>query len=165
MSGGHYKQCLIAHKLMFEALSRFKMISFLTWLSASEHRDKQDVKNFLKLAALHRTVVAQNVISYCTDDILLNQCSDSLKILLQNNTTFAKLYDEFVAHGSKTSGTFAMWSQYIADVQTLLWYVTAEKNTDWPEHLNCVKEILCYAFAYDHQNYSRCGPVYEAEMS
>ena len=38
MSDGHYKRCLIAHKLMFEALSRFQMKSFLTWFSANEHR-------------------------------------------------------------------------------------------------------------------------------
>ena len=68
--------------------------------------------------------------------------------------------NECVAHGCKASGTFAMWCQYIADVHTLLRYVTIEKNANWPEHLTCVKEILCCAFAYDHQNYNRhsvCG--------
>ena len=31
-------------------------------------------------------------------------------------------------------------------------------------HISAFAEMLCYAFAYDHQNYSRWGPVYIAEM-
>ena len=31
-------------------------------------------------------------------------------------------------------------------------------------HISAFAEMLCYAFAYDHQNYSRWGPVYITEM-
>ena len=31
-------------------------------------------------------------------------------------------------------------------------------------HISVFAEMLCHAFAYDHQNYSRWGPVYIAEI-
>ena len=50
------------------------------------------------------------------------------------------------------------------DVELSLNYIKAERIPDWQLHLACCADIISYAFAYDHQNYARWGPVYLAEM-
>ena len=39
--------------------------------------------------------------------------------------------------------------------------MAAEQIPNWNQ---CFADILCYAFAYDRQNYARWGPVYLFEM-
>ena len=55
-------------------------------------------------------------------------------------------------------------NQYIKDIDLALAYIEAETIPCWEQHLKTFREILCYAFAYDRQNYARWGPVYLAEM-
>ena len=50
--------------------------------------------------------------------------------------------------------TFYLWNEYIIDVEIVFDYIYAEKAPNWNMHISEFAEMLCYAFAFDHQNYS-----------
>ena len=68
-------------------------------------------------------------------------------------------YQQFLSDGKARSDTF-----HLNDIGLSLNYVKSEKIPDWQLHLACCADIISYAFAYDHQNYARWGPIYLAEM-
>ena len=47
----------------------------------------------------------------------------------------------------------------------LLLFITSTREADWELHLECIRGMLPYFFAYDHQNYSRYVSYYWASMS
>ena len=74
------------------------------------------------------------------------------------------MFNEFIETGKADSMTFHLWNEYIINAEITFNYIYAEKAPNWNMHLSAFAEMLCYAFAYDHRNYSRWGPVYIAGM-
>ena len=74
------------------------------------------------------------------------------------------MFNEFTGTGKAHSMTFYLWNEYIIDVEIAFEYIYVEKALNWNMHISAFTEMLCcYAFAYDHQNYScwgiQCGDV------
>ena len=59
---------------------------------------------------------------------------------------------------------FKLWSTYMAMVETLFSFIRAEREGNWPLHLEAFAAMLPWITIYDHYNYARWGPVYLAEM-
>ena len=53
---------------------------------------------------------------------------------------------------------------FIKPVLTMMLYVRAEREGDWPLHLRAVKLMMPYFFASRHVNYARCGLYYLRSM-
>ena len=74
------------------------------------------------------------------------------------------LFETFTECGNERGLTVHLSMQYIEDIVLTMDYIAAERVPSWSQHLWCFIELLCYAFAYDYHNYTRCGPVYVAEI-
>ena len=69
--------------------------------------------------------------------------------------TYQDMFNEFIETRKAHSMTFHLRNEYIIDVKIAFEYICAEKAPNWNMHISAFAEMLCYAFAYDHQNYSR----------
>lgn len=56
------------------------------------------------------------------------------------------------------------WHSYIDMVGLLLLFLRSIREGDWDLHLNCIRNMLPWMFAYDRINYSRYLPVYLCDM-
>ena len=56
------------------------------------------------------------------------------------------------------------WNSYLEMVEVLINFVRATREGTWAMHLEGIKEMLPWFFAYDHTNYARYLPVYLAHM-
>ena len=66
---------------------------------------------------------------------------------------------------AKRSRTTKMWvDNLIKPVLIMMLYVLAEREGDWPLHLEAVKLMMPYFFASGHVNYARYGLFYLRHM-
>ena len=72
------------------------------------------------------------------------------------------LYTEFCKEDNGPLKVF--WNNYLEMVEVLMNFLRATREGDWALHLECIKEMLPWFFAYDHTNYARYLPVYLAHM-
>lgn len=70
----------------------------------------------------------------------------------------------FVEEESKRSATFRFWSSYIDMIGLLLRFIRATRSTNWDLHLDSLREMIPWYFAYDRINYSRYLCAYWLEM-
>ena len=63
-----------------------------------------------------------------------------------------------------TSQMAAFWNLYLKLVQLLLDYVSTERNSNIPLHLETFANILPFDFTCNRKNYARWGSVYIAEV-
>ena len=73
-----------------------------------------------------------------------------------------KLYEEYRKEDNGPRKVF--WCSYLDMVTILLTFIRATREGDWDLHLECIKEMLPWFFAYDHINYARYLPVYLIHM-
>ena len=59
---------------------------------------------------------------------------------------------------------FPLWSTYMSMVEILIDFIRAERDGNWKLHLQSFSAMLSWLTKYDHTNYSRCGPIYLADM-
>ena len=131
---------------MYEALHRIQWQSFKSWLQAhNKPFNFATVVNSIK-----------EIRSEFTIEKFESLKSDEEFLELSN------LYDEFCQHDNGPMKKF--WSSYLQMVATALHFIRATREGNWLLHLDCVKELLPWFFAYDHTNYSRYLPVYLATM-
>ena len=78
----------------------------------------------------------------------------------QNLTELLSEFD-----GSVSSKNYTCWLSYMKMVETLLNVIRrAEREGNWELHLESYAAILPWLVVYDHNNYSRWGPVYLTQM-
>ena len=83
------------------------------------------------------------------------------KSQLKGHHDFMNVLENF---GSK-SRTAKMWVDvFIKPVLIMMVYVRAEREGDWPLHLQAVKLMMPYFFASKHINYARYGLYYLRSM-
>ena len=68
---------------------------------------------------------------------------------------FIKRYNDHIARCCRESPSYAFWSSYLEMVNLLLQLIRATREGDWKHHLDCVRAMLPWYFAYDRINYSR----------
>ena len=75
--------------------------------------------------------------------------------------TFANFLDKL----SSASRTAKLWIEcFIKPVMIMMRYIRAERESDWPLHLQTVNEVLPLFFASGHHNYARYGTYYIQNM-
>ena len=75
----------------------------------------------------------------------------------------ANLYEQYCK--DKNDGPLKMfWNSYLEMVATLLSLIRATREGNWELHLECIKAVLPWFFAYDHTNYARFLPAYLVHM-
>lgn len=72
------------------------------------------------------------------------------------------LYQEFSKESNGPLQEF--WISYLEMVSTLLGFIRATREGNWPLHLDCTRRMLPWFFAYDHVNYSRYLSLYLVQM-
>ena len=78
---------------------------------------------------------------------------------------FIKILDLFKLYDEEDNGPLKMfWRSYFEMVSLLLTFIRAIREGNWPLHLECIREMLPWYFAYDHVNYARYLPVYLMHM-
>ena len=69
--------------------------------------------------------------------------------------------DEIMLHLNYISGksrTAKLWVNIvIKSVFIMMLYIRAEREADWPLHMEAVKQVMSYIYANGHVNYARYG--------
>ena len=164
MQGGNYKRCSLAHKLMQETLCRLRIMAFLRWLMECELISREDSEKLEELCQRTQDRISNLLEPVTIKEDIHGQVLEAVDSLLEFLLRFSDEYAQFIQTGEKQKLTMKFLNQYIKDIDLALAYIEAEKIPSWEQHLKTFREILCYAFAYDRQNYGRWGPVYLAEM-
>ena len=76
---------------------------------------------------------------------------------VHKHLAYQGMFNKFIETGKVHSMTFHSWNQYTIDVEIAFDYIYAVNAPDWYMRISAFAKILCYAFAYDHQNYSHWG--------
>ena len=93
----------------------------------------------------------------------LNAESFDLVQSLPEFQELANLYEQYCK--DENDGPLKMfWNSYLEMVATLLSLIRATREGNWQLHLECIKAMLPWFFAYDHTNYARYLPVYLVHM-
>ena len=92
--------------------------------------------------------------------LVLSRLNDLQQIL----SPLMSLLEEFSTTESLRSKTCQLWDRYLNMVSLLLDYVAAERDSKVDLHIETFAEMLFYDFVCNHQNYTRWGTVYMAEM-
>ena len=80
-------------------------------------------------------------------------------------TDFIKILDLFKLYSEEDNGPLKkFWRSYLEMVSLLLTSIRATREGTWPLHLECIREMLPWYFAYDHVDYARYLPVYLIHM-
>ena len=80
-------------------------------------------------------------------------------------TDFIKIFDLFKMYSEADNGPLKkFWRSYLEMVSLLLTFIRATREGNWSLHLECIREMLPWYFAYDHVNYARYLPVYLLHM-
>ncbi|XP_033106462.1 uncharacterized protein LOC117108533 [Anneissia japonica] len=144
LNGHHYNRSIRAHKLLFEALQRVRLIMFLESLPATEaHKYAKLIVNVKEL--------------YTSESFNEMLCSEELNLFMTE-------YDDFITKQGESCPTFSLWNSYIDMVQILLTFIRATRESDWDLHLAALRYMMPWFFAYDRMNYARYLPAYWLEM-
>ena len=78
---------------------------------------------------------------------------------------FIEILDLFKLYSEEDNGPLKrFWRSYLEMVSLLLTFIRATRESNWPLHLECIREMLPWYFAYDHVNYARYLPLYLIHM-
>ena len=136
-AGKHYKRGVMVHKLLYEVLSRLKLLSLGEWLESSGMDDP--------LESIE--------ISHDSSQEILQQAAERV---IQS----MKEFDSSVGEATM----FQFWDMYRQSVQVLLCFIRSERTGNWELYLDSMRAMLPVMFSYDRCNYSRWLPIYIADM-
>lgn len=78
---------------------------------------------------------------------------------------FKQVFDLYQRYQEEDSGPMmCFWRSYLDMVSVLQFLTRATREGNWPLHLECIKQMIPWFFAYDHTNYARYLPVYLVHM-
>ena len=135
LSGHHYNRSINTMKVMYEAMERLRISSFL------ESQSEDDLTYFDSAI----TTIEEFPVSQEFADL------------------FEK-YQQFCIVRRKEDPTFELWSSFLEMVSLLLIFLRATRESDWNLHVAVLRLMMPWYFAYDRTNYSRYLPAYWMEM-
>lgn len=151
----HYNRCIRSIKLVYEAMSRMKILAFVAWLEQDSSRDilfTQDDQNKDELTEL-------------LDNIRTNPSSELMEELLASSS-FAEIKELWQKFREDLHGPmFEFWDSFCYMCDVLLGLIRSFREANWNLHLSCIRKIIPFMFAYEHQNYARHLPYYWTQMS
>ena len=136
LCGKMYNRGIRMYKLMYEALMRI-LIKHM-----EDENDEMDIHSHIKDAEI-TTVTHENV-----EHLIESSKSQEL----YKNFTDLKSNMSNVNDGNTLQ---AFWISYIEMVDLLLNTIYSVRSGKWELLLECVRDIIPYAFAYDNLNYAR----------
>ena len=158
LTGKAYYRAVRAHTLTYEALWRLRWVIFRAWIANKgieypelEHVDVQSV--IISEAFSNKVYGYSNAMKTEVDK--LNDAVKDSKLIMQ-----LKEFDEMC----KENSNYDFWITYMGMVKVLLDFIRAEREGNWPLHLEAFTAMLPWLTAYDHLNYARWGPIYLTEM-
>ena len=152
LDGKHYNRAVRVHKYIYEALMRLVWAEFLLW-KENDQEASSIIGEFLS-----------KVNDMACD---LNQQNFS-KLL--NSTLLTKLismWNSFLEHLHRDNGELsAYWMSYIDMVENIILdLLHGSREGNWNLHLNAIRYMIPWCFAYDKVNYARYLSAYYAEMT
>lgn len=152
MEGKHYNRAIRLHKLVYEAILRLAWKQFVDWISEHYSEDVVHLDSIVhEIREMEQSSPEGDIVA------LLNTKSGS-----QTVKRFTD-YLSFLRDG-KNGNLAAFWVSYLDMVDILLGLVRAAREGDWTLHLNSIRAMIPWVFAYDKLNYARYLPVYYAQM-
>ncbi len=147
-----YNRSIRAHKLTYDALFRILWPLILQWAN------ENDVVIADEIHAAVQTMARQFQQA--------NQESDTSESFTQLVHAISQhhlqgILKEFDA---QLPSTAKYWRQYMEMVTILLQFIRAEREGNWNLHLSALADMLPWFSAYNHNNYTRWGTVYLADM-
>ena len=84
---------------------------------------------------------------------------------LLSNPQFLELFRLYGEYSEDSNGPMKVfWNTYLEMVATLMNFIRATREDNRKLHVDSVKEMLPWFFAYDHTNYAQYLPVYLVTM-
>lgn len=139
------------HKVVAEAMSRLLWQEFELWAETTAAFEGINV----------------NAIQHCLTSIRSDYSEANIKQVLHQAPFLAvqELYEKFITTVLPQHGPLAqLWLSYLDLINLVLQFVRATKEGNWKLHLQCIRQMIPWLFAYDRVNYSRYLPVYLCEM-
>ena len=103
-----------------------------------------------------------STVQQCLSDIQTSCTEANVKQLLHQAPflVLLEMYDEFVTTVLPEQGPLAkLWLSYISMVNLVLQFVRATKESNWELHLQSIRQMIPWFFAYDRLHYSQYLPV------
>ena len=137
--------------LAYESLWRIRWRMFLRWSAKNQEKALEDLQNIVSpVVELFRMREKPARESFQTSVSNLESYIQN-----QNLTNLLNQFDAFMS----SSKNYAFWLSYMKMVETLLNFIRAEREGNWQLHLESFAALLPWLVVYDHNNYSRWGPV------
>ena len=148
LSGKHYNRAIRMHKLAFEALWQCRWEVFERTLEHAENGgDLQHI---------------EDAICALRDSGIYDAASMATK-----SSAFAVLKADYCRSSQQEASKPSMasyWLSYLEMISLLLQFIRATRTGDWNLHLACVRKLLPWFYAYDHQHYARYLTMYWCDM-
>lgn len=150
LEGKMYNRAVRVHKLVYESLMRLIWEQFVSQLNENE-QEYVKVQNFLSQLS----------------NIDLNQKDIVSMLVTQDFKDLKAMWSQFLDHLRTSNGDLsAFWMSYVDMVEDIiLGLLRASREGNWELHLNAIRALIPWDFAYDRTNYARYLPVYYAQMS
>ena len=156
LEGKAYHRAVKGHTLAYESLWRIRWRLFHEWLAKKHDQALDDLENVVSpVVELFKLKEKPDRESFQTSIGNLEGYIQS-----ENLNALLKEFDESMS----ASKNYDFWHSYMNMVETLLDFIRAEREDNWELHLESFAAILPWLVVYDHNNYSRWGPVYLTEM-
>ena len=150
IAGKQYNRSVLSHKIVLEALNRILWREFEGWLV--EQPDMEDI-------------VTENLTSSLASFRQANFTSECFRIMTELPTFKSLLEKSRQFCSSLESPTAKFWLSYTQSVWLLLNFIRSTRIADWRMHLQCIRKMIPWLFAYDRVNYSRYLSLYWCEMT
>ena len=150
LSGHTYNRAVRMHKLIYESLMRI-------------------LCNGMKAHAMGDNDIESDSSLQQFDEMLQRMVNgldqESFEETLES-TLYKSIQDRFNDYKKEVckGDLQKFWFSYLDMVELLLNLIYAQRAGDWQLHLECVKKVVPWAFAYDRHNYARYLQPYLSDM-
>lgn len=153
IDGKHYNRAIRVHKYMYEAFMRLAWLGFLSWVEEKVPNKADVVKSLLEKV--------NDMASELNQEQLSNVMSST------QLTELITLWQNFLEHLRTENGELSQfWMSYVDIVETVvLSLLRASREGNWELHINAIRTLIPWCFAYDKVNYARYLSPYLAEMT
>ena len=152
LDGKTYNRAVRVHKYVYESLMRLAWKEFLSWTEEYHVDNAHCIKETCE------------VINELAEDT----CQQNLNKALESEAfrSMQMLWNTFLEYLRNNNGDLSSyWMSYVDFVEDIiLGLLRSSREGNWPLHLNAVRSMIPWCFAYDKVNYARYLPVYHSEM-
>lgn len=153
IEGKMYNRAVRIYKYIYEALMRLIWKQFIKWLTADNADKVRELRVLL------------SKVNDMVDEAEPEQCESIL-----NSDCFKEIYPLWMQYlqylRSENGPLSCFWMSYIDIVgDILLGLIRASREGNWQLHLQAIRKMIPWCFAYDKISYATYLPVYYAQMA